>query len=98
MYDWSLDVYIGQLMIDWSLLLQFALSIALSVHIYILFFHFPFCMFDRDDGKLTQKNSKILKSKFGDHYSWSKTPIEKLDRCFIQLAVIYIYFYFTFWK
>ncbi|CAA7034267.1 unnamed protein product [Microthlaspi erraticum] len=43
--------------------------------------------FDRDDGKLVRKISKILKSKFdGPYYCWTKTPPYVQDRCFIAFA------------
>ncbi|CAA7021283.1 unnamed protein product [Microthlaspi erraticum] len=43
--------------------------------------------FDRDDGKLVRKISKILKSKFdGAYYCWTKTPKHVQERCFIAFA------------
>ncbi|CAA7038929.1 unnamed protein product [Microthlaspi erraticum] len=46
--------------------------------------------FDRDDGKLVRKISKILKSKFdGPYYCWTKTPPYVQDRCFIAFAQAY---------
>ncbi|CAA7047195.1 unnamed protein product [Microthlaspi erraticum] len=44
--------------------------------------------FDRDEGKLVRKISKLLKSKFdGAYYCWTKTPQHIKDRYFIAFAV-----------
>ena len=52
-------------------------------------FFFSSSRFDRDDGKLTRKISKLLKAKFDDeYYCWSETPPDIQRRYFEDFAVL----------